>query len=184
MAEQCLVHSLCFPGFKIVSRLLYKIQIGIYYAKKKLQKGQCICISGFLFCFYILMIKIKSRNSKIGSGVWPQRTFCLVKHTKEDFGRDLENYRSGMYEYLRDMVDYIQMMCMHACSIASVMSNSLRPHGHQAPSSIGFTREGYWSESPCPPPGDLPDPGIKPTSLMLPAMAGGFFIIRVTWEAS
>ena len=76
------------------------------------------------------------------------------------------------------------MMCMHACSIASVMSNSLRPHGHQAPSSIGFTREGYWSESPCPPPGDLPDPGIKPTSLMLPAMAGGFFIIRVTWEAS
>ena len=35
----------------------------------------------------------------------------------------------------------------------------------QAPLSVGFSREEYWSELPCPPPGDLPDPGIEPTSL-------------------
>ena len=35
---------------------------------------------------------------------------------------------------------------------------------HQAPLSMGFSRQKYWSGSPCPPPGDLPDPGIKPTS--------------------
>ena len=46
---------------------------------------------------------------------------------------------------------------------------------HQAPLSMGFSRQEYWSGSPCPPPRDLPDPGIEPASLMLPALAGGFF---------
>ena len=36
---------------------------------------------------------------------------------------------------------------------------------------------------PCPPPGDLPDPGIKPTSLVSPALAGGFFTTGASWEA-
>ena len=43
---------------------------------------------------------------------------------------------------------------------------------HQAPLSMGFPRQEYWSGLPFPSPGDLPDPGIKPTS---PALAGGFF---------
>ena len=46
---------------------------------------------------------------------------------------------------------------------------------HQAPLSTGFFRQEYWSGLPCPPPGDLPDPGIKPVSLMSPALAGVFF---------
>ena len=33
---------------------------------------------------------------------------------------------------------------------------------HQAPLSMGFSRQEYWSGLPCPPPGDLPDPGIEP----------------------
>ena len=45
----------------------------------------------------------------------------------------------------------------------------------QAPLSMGFSRQDYWSRSPCPPPGDLPNPGIKPTSLMSPMPAGMFF---------
>ena len=35
---------------------------------------------------------------------------------------------------------------------------------HQAPLSMGFSRQEYWSELPCPPPGDLSHPGIKPFS--------------------
>ena len=50
----------------------------------------------------------------------------------------------------------------------------------QAPLSVGFSRQEYWSGLPCPPPGDLPDPGIEPMSLMLPAMAGGFFTTSTT----
>ena len=39
--------------------------------------------------------------------------------------------------------------------------------------SMGFSRQEYWSKLPCPPPGDLPDPGMKPTSLISPALAMG-----------
>ena len=45
----------------------------------------------------------------------------------------------------------------------------------QTPLSIGFPRQGYWSGLPCPPPGDLPNPGIKPMSPAFPTLAGGFF---------
>ena len=41
---------------------------------------------------------------------------------------------------------------------------------HQASLSIGFSRQEYWSGLPCPPPGDLPDTGIKPTPLASPAL--------------
>ena len=43
---------------------------------------------------------------------------------------------------------------------------------HQAPVSIGFPMQEYWSGLPCPSPGNLPDPGIEP---VFPALAGGFF---------
>ena len=42
---------------------------------------------------------------------------------------------------------------------------------HQAPLSMGFSRQEYWSGLPCPPPGDPPDPGIKPASLTSLALA-------------
>ena len=42
----------------------------------------------------------------------------------------------------------------------------------QAPLSMGFSRQEYFSGLPCPPPGDLPDPGIEPAS---PTLAGRFF---------
>ena len=41
---------------------------------------------------------------------------------------------------------------------------------HHLPLSMGFSRQEYWSESPFPPTGDLPDPGIKPTSPESPAL--------------
>ena len=52
---------------------------------------------------------------------------------------------------------------------------------------MGFSRQEYWSWLPCPPPGDLPDPGIKTASLSLLYWQAGlfffFFNIKVTWEA-
>ena len=41
---------------------------------------------------------------------------------------------------------------------------------HQAPPSMGFSWQEYWSELPFPPPGDLPDSGIEPVSLVFPAL--------------
>ena len=57
------------------------------------------------------------------------------------------------------------------------MSDSLWPYGTvalQALLSMGFSRQEYWSGLSFPPPGDLPNPGIKPASLMSPALAGRF----------
>ena len=45
-----------------------------------------------------------------------------------------------------------------------------------------FSRQEYWSGLPCPPPEDLPNPGIGPTSLMSAALAGEFFTTSATWE--
>ena len=67
----------------------------------------------------------------------------------------------------------------------SVVSDSFRPHGlyvaYQDPQSLGFSRQEYWSGLPFPSPGDLPDPGIEPISLMSPALAGEFF--TATWKS-
>ena len=52
-----------------------------------------------------------------------------------------------------------------------------------APLSKGFFRQEYWSGLLCPPPGDLPDPGIEPASLMSPTLAGRFFTTSAAWEA-
>ena len=46
---------------------------------------------------------------------------------------------------------------------------------YQAPLSMEFSRQEYWSELPYPSPGDLPNPGTEPKSLVSPALAGGLF---------
>ena len=48
---------------------------------------------------------------------------------------------------------------------------------HQAPLCMGFSRQEYWSGLPFPTSGHLPNPEIRPASLMSPALAGGFFTI-------
>ena len=53
----------------------------------------------------------------------------------------------------------------------------------QASLPMEFSRQEYWSGVPFLTAGDLPDPGIKPESLVSPALAGGFFTFRATWEA-
>ena len=60
---------------------------------------------------------------------------------------------------------------------------TLRTVLHQAPLSMEFSRQEYWSGLPCPPPEDLLNPRIKPASLMSPALAGEFFTTSTTWEA-
>ena len=75
--------------------------------------------------------------------------------------------------------------CVHACKVPSVLSDSatLWTVVHQVPLSMIFSRQEYWSGLPCPYPGALPNPGIKPMSLTSPALAGKFFTTSTTWEA-
>ena len=66
------------------------------------------------------------------------------------------------------------------CSVHMISDAHLRVTpwtvAHQAPLSMGFSRQEYWSGLPFPSPGDLPDPGIEPMSLTSPSLTGGFFI--------
>ena len=67
---------------------------------------------------------------------------------------------------------------MYVICTCSVMSNSFTTPwtvAHEVPLSMGFSKQEYWSGLPFPPPGDLPDPGIEPSSLEPPALADRFF---------
>ena len=74
-------------------------------------------------------------------------------------------------------------LCELSCFSRVQLFVTPRTAAHQAPLSMGFSRQEYWSGLSCPPPGDLPDPGVEPASLMSPALAGGFFTTSTTWEA-
>ena len=79
-----------------------------------------------------------------------------------------------------------------ACLCVCACAQSLSPvwffvapwtEAWQAPLSLELSREEYWSGVPFPTPEDLPDPGIKLTSFVSPALAGEFFTTSATWEA-
>ena len=73
--------------------------------------------------------------------------------------------------------------CMLSCFSHVQFCETLWTVACQAPLSMGFSRQEHWSGFLWPPPGDLPDPGIKLASLMSPELAGGFFTASTTWEA-
>ena len=66
------------------------------------------------------------------------------------------------------------------CVVTELCLVLLQPHvGHQAPMSMGFSRQEHQSGLPFPSPEDLPDPGME---AMSPALAAGFFT-WATWAA-
>jgi len=80
---------------------------------------------------------------------------------------------------------YVQNSVLYVCvcfSVSfSVVSNSATPWtvAHQAPLSMGFSRQEYWSGLPFPYPGDLPNPGIEPRS---PALQGDSLLSEPPWK--
>ena len=74
--------------------------------------------------------------------------------------------------YLFNLFISFLNLSVHACVLASAVSDSVQPYeliAHQAPLSMRFSRQEYWSVLPCSPPGDPPNPGIKPASPALQA---------------
>ena len=73
--------------------------------------------------------------------------------------------------------------CMYAKSLQSCPTLAiLWTIACQAPLSMGYSRQEYWSGLPLPSP-DLSHPGVEPGSLTSPALAVGFFTTSATWEA-
>ena len=80
------------------------------------------------------------------------------------------------------LFEYTLCVLSHFCCVR--LFATLWTQARQAPLSMGFSRQEYWSELLCSSLGDLPHPGIKLASFMLCALAGGFFTASATWEAS
>ena len=78
------------------------------------------------------------------------------------------NIRDGVRIVLED-----EMMCLYSVIYESFVTPWTVTC--QASLSMGFPRQGYWSGVPFPSPGDLPDPGIKPVSVVSLALVGRFF---------
>ena len=78
-----------------------------------------------------------------------------------------------LYHYCSIPLYMLQLINVRACLISCVqLFVTLWTIAYQVPLFMEFSRQEYWSGLPLPPPGDLPDPGIKPVS---PALAGRFF---------
>ena len=99
------------------------------------------------------------------------------------------NYRILLAIFFSSFVNCVLMsLVIRSPLLISVQAKSLQlcltlcnpmTFVHQAPLSVGFSRQEYWSGLPCPHPRDLPDPGIKPMS---PALVGRFITTSITWE--
>ena len=87
----------------------------------------------------------------------------------------LENSKCGLSNY---------WVC--PCMLSFQSCPTLLRHwavARQTSLSMGVSRQEYWSGFPCPPPGDLPDPGLEPMSLMSHVLAGRFFTTSSNREA-
>ena len=85
----------------------------------------------------------------------------------------------SLHDAIRSRVLLLRRSRVCACA---VVSHSVWSRGLQ-PLSLGFPRQEDWSELPFPPPGNLPDPGVKLESPVSPALARAFFTTIATWEA-
>ena len=117
--------------------------------------SSCVCISAYL-CMYATL-----KHSKGWGGI-----------NQEDEQIQTTVYRKDKQEKVEKISTALFFLDMDMCYAQSVISNSLRPHVLQPTRLLcpwGFFSQDYWSGLLCPPPGDLPDPGIKPQSPALQA---------------
>ena len=102
-----------------------------------------------------------SRLHTVHGGRRESDTTSATKHTRSGFRGSITT--KGVFMFSR-----------------SAVSDSATPWtvAHQAPLSMEFSRQEYWSGVPFHPPGDLPDPGIEPMSLASPTLSGRSLQIR------
>ena len=110
--------------------------------------------------------------------------WCLISFTEHNV-LDVHPSRSiisASFLFMAECYSIVRACVLSLLSYAQLFA-TLWAVARQAPLSMGFSRQEYWSGLPSSPPVDLPDPEIKPKSLRFPALAGGFFTTSASWEA-
>ena len=100
---------------------------------------------------------------------------AILESTAEGWGSETEKERKSIKGVLACKMNVCAKSRQSCPTLCDPMNYS-----HQVPLSMGFSRHVYWSGLPC---RGLPSPGIESTSLLSPALAGGFFITSANWEA-
>ena len=106
--------------------------------------------------------------------------FCFHRNRQQKLHYRLHKHKVLMQSFKQLLLQ------LSLCCVCSVVSNSAVPWtvARQAPLSMGFSRQEYWSGLPFPPSGGLPNPGMEPTSLKSAALASKFLTTtRAIWEA-
>ena len=120
------------------------------------------CIAIFIIFFFIWWLLITSWD------IHENFTLAIMFVRKYIYQENF--YVVQLFMHVKSLQPCLTLCCLMDCC----------PPG----SSVhGISRKGHWSGLLCPPPGDLPDPGIEPISLMSPALAGGLFTTSTTWES-
>ena len=155
------------------------------------EKSQCIWKSGLLA---IVQIWVPLRClclhacvlSRVQLSAIPQRLFVppgkfklVVRDANEALGRHSVHSCLYILASRKSLSMPIECVC-----VLSHFSRVWLFLTCQAPLSMGFPRQECWSGLPCPPPGDLSDPGTEPVSVMSPALAGGFFTTSILGNPS
>ena len=120
----------------------------------------------------------KPKNTGVGSLSLLQRIFPT-----QELNWGLLHCRQTLYQLNYQgspqvLISYLFSTFVHAKSFSHVwLFATLWPVACQAPLSMGFSRQEHQSGLPCPLPGDLPNPGTEPVSLMSPALAGASLLL-------
>ena len=122
-----------------------------------------------LICFLVLWKCLCRVMGKKGSFRRKEEITCIYFYTYSVYV--CTNVYKHIYIYVACLLSRVQLFAT-PWTVA-----------HQVPLAMGFPRQEYWSGLPLPSPGDLPEAGIEPTSLVPPALAGRFFTTSATWEA-
>ena len=138
--------------------------------------------------FFTVWATKKSKNTGVGGLSLPEGIFPT-----QESNRGLMHRRQILYQLsgipgkpLWTLVDKKLVLRIVVLSRFSHVRLLVTPRTAgrygQVPLSIEFPRQEYYSGLPFPAPGDVPDPGIEPASLMSPALAVRFFTTSATWE--
>ena len=122
----------------------------------------------------------------------PDHIFCHLRnlHANQEAINRTAYWTKDWFKIVQQVVychsAYLTSM-QRECMLSSFRSvwlfASLWTKAHQTPLFMEFSRQEYWSWLPCPPPGNLPKPGIELTSRMSSVLVGKSFTTSTTWEA-
>ena len=159
-----LVMCPCAPDVSILQRI-WSLKLHIFKNNRthncKPSTAWCLSKSGYYISYYLLrgLLQKPYEETMLSYPVW------LLA---EAFFKD----RSSIFSFFTWCADYPQNETLHAHMHVRLLQScqtlvTLWTVPHEAPLSMGFSRQEYWSGLLCPPPGDLPDWGIKPVSPVL-----------------